>query len=158
MPHLMMAFFEGMAGVKMIHVPYEGAGPALVDLIAGHVPLMGANVLSALPQVKAGKLRAYGVSGSGLPDLPTIAEAGLPSYEAVTWFGALAPACTPKAIVNYLHQNVVRAVNYKVVRKRFIGDGADPSASKTPEEFAALIRDESRRWAKVIKDAGIAAE
>ncbi|MEQ1774886.1 MAG: tripartite tricarboxylate transporter substrate binding protein [Burkholderiales bacterium] len=162
MPHLMLEFFVSSAGLKMIHVPYKGAGLALVDIIAGHVPLMAANVLSSLPQVKAGKLRAYGVTSAkrapAVPDIPTIAEAGLPGYEAVTWFGVLAPAGTPRAIVTQLHSNVVRAVNDPSIRKRFIDDGADPSPSASPEAFAALIRSEVRKWAKVIKDAGIQPE
>jgi len=162
MPHLMMEFFVSMAGVKMIHVPYKGAGPALVDVIAGHVPMMAANILSSLPQVKAGKLRAYGVTSAkrspGAPDIPTIAEAGLPGYEAVTWFGVLAPAGISRSILTHLHSGVVRAVNDTSVRKRFVDDGADPAPSKSPEEFGALIRSETKKWAKVIRDAGIQPE
>ncbi len=162
MPHLMMEFFVSSAGLKMIHVPYKGAGVALVDVIAGHVPVMAANILSTLPQVRAGKLRAYGVTSAkrspGAPDIPTIAEAGLPGYDAVTWFGVLAPAGTPRDIVMRLHVNVARAVNDTGVRKRFIDDGADPSPSASPEAFATLIRGEVRKWAKVIKDAGIQPE
>lgn len=162
MPHLMMEFFVSMAGLKMNHVPYKGAGVALVDVIAGHVPLMAANILSTLPQVRAGKLRAYGVTSAkrspGAPDIPAISESGLPGYDAVTWFGVLAPAGLPRDIVMRLHTNVVRAVNDAGVRKRFIEDGADPSPSASPEAFAALIRSEVRKWAKVIKDAGIQPE
>ena len=162
MPHLMMEFFVSMAGLKMNHVPYKGAGVALVDVIAGHVPLMAANILSTLPQVRAGKLRAYGVTSAkrspGAPDIPAISESGLPGYDAVTWFGVLAPAGLPRDIVTRLHTNVVRAVNDAGVRKRFIDDGADPSPSASPEAFAALIRSEVRKWAKVIKDAGIQPE
>ena len=162
MPHLMMEFFVSSAGLKMIHVPYKGAGVALVDVIAGHVPVMAANILSTLPQVRAGKLRAYGVTSAkrspGAPDIPTIAEAGLPGYDAVTWFGVLAPAGTSRDIVMRLHVNVARAVNDTGVRKRFIDDGADPSPSASPEAFATLIRGEVRKWAKVIKDAGIQPE
>ena len=162
MPHLMMEFFVGSAGLKMIHVPYKGAGPALVDVIAGHVPVMAGNILSSLPHVRAGKLRAYGVTSAkrspGVPDIPAIAEAGLPGYDAVTWFGVLAPAGTPRAIVTRLHADVVRAVNEPAVRKRFIDDGADPSPSASPEAFSLLIRSEVRKWAKVIKEAGIQPE
>ena len=162
MPHLMMEFFVSSAGLKMIHVPYKGAGVALVDVIAGHVPMMAANILSTLPQVRAGKLRAYGVTSAkrspGAPDIPTIAESGLPGYDAVTWFGVLAPVGTSRAIVTQLHTNVVRAVNDAGVRKRFVDDGADPSPSASPEAFAVLIRSEVRKWAKVIKDAGIQPE
>ena len=162
MPHLMMEFFVSSAGLKMTHVPYKGAGPALVDIIAGHVPLMAANILSSLPHVRAGKLRAYGVTSAkrspGAPEIPAIAEAGLPGYDAVTWFGVLAPTGTPRAIVTLLHTNVVRAVNDAGVRKRFVDDGADPSPSASPEAFAVLIRGEVRKWAKVIRDAGIQPE
>src|SRR5690349_1283702 len=97
-PHLMMEFFVSMGGLKMVHVPYKGAGPALTDVIAGHVPLMASNILSTLPHVKAGRVRAYGVTSptpaQAAPDIPTIAEAGLPGHEAVQWFGLLAPAGT----------------------------------------------------------------
>ena len=162
MPHLMMEFFVSMAGLKMIHVPYKGAGPALVDVIAGHVPIVAANILSTLPHARAGKLRAYGVTSAkrspGAPEIPTIAEGGLPGYDAVTWFGILAPAGTPRDIVMKLHTGTLAAVNDPAVRKRFIDDGADPSPSKSPEDFAVLIRSETRKWAKVIKDAGIQPE
>ena len=162
MPHLMMEFFVSSAGLKMIHVPYKGAGPALVDIIAGHVPVMTANVLSSLQHVKAGRLRAYGVTSAkrspGAPDIPTIAEAGVPGYDAVTWFGVLALAGTPRVIVTQLHANLMRAVNDAGIRKRFVDDGADPSPSASPEAFAALIRSEVRKWAKVIRDAGIQSE
>jgi tripartite-type tricarboxylate transporter receptor subunit TctC len=162
MPHLMMEFFAGSAGLKMIHVPYKGAGVALVDVIAGHVPLMAANILSTLPHVRAGKLRAYGVTSArrspGVPDIPTIAEAGVPGYDAVTWFGVLAPAGTPRPVITQLHTHVVRAVNDAGVRKRFIDDGADPSPSASPEAFAVLIHSEVRKWEKVIRNAGIQPE
>jgi len=162
MPHLMMAFFQNMTGLKMIHVPYKGAGPMLIDVVAGHVPLTAANILSTLPLVRSGRVRAYGVTSakraSGAPDIPTIAEAGVPGYEAVTWFGLLAPAGTPREIVTRLHADVVRALQDPVVKKRFIDDGAEPVPSGSPEEFAALIHTEIAKWAKVIRDAGIKPE
>ena len=162
MPHLMMEFFLNMTGLKLVHVPYKGASPMLVDVVAGHVPLTAANILSTLPLVKSGRVRAYGVTSakraSGAPDIPTIAEAGVPGYEAVTWFGLLAPAGTPREIVTRLHAEVVRALQDPAVKKRFIDDGAEPTPSGSPEDFAALIRTEIAKWAKVIKDAGIKPE
>ena len=162
MPHLMMAFFVSAAGLEMTHVPYKGAGPALGDVIAGHVPIMAANILSTLPHVKAQRVRAYGVTSakraSAAPDIPTIAEAGVPGYEAVQWFGLLAPAGTPAPIVTKLHGAVVQALTDPAIRKRFIDGGADPTPSSSPEEFAALIRAELKKWSRVVKDAGIRAE
>jgi tripartite-type tricarboxylate transporter receptor subunit TctC len=162
MPHLMMAFFVSAAGLKMTHVPYKGAGPALGDIIAGHVPIMAANILSTLPHVKARRVRAYGVTSArranAAPDIPTIAEAGVPGYEAVQWFGLLAPAGTPREVIIRLHGAVIQALNDPDVRKRFVDGGADPTPSSSPEEFAALLRAELKKWARVVKDAGIKAE
>jgi tripartite-type tricarboxylate transporter receptor subunit TctC len=161
-PHLMMELFVSMGGLKMVHVPYKGAGPALTDVIAGHVPLMAANILSTLPHVKAGRVRAYGVTSAtraqAAPDIPTIAEAGLPGYEAVQWFGLLAPAGTPREIVTRLHGAVVQVLEDPAVKKRFIGDGADPRPSASPEAFGAFIKSELKKWEKVVKAAGIKPE
>ena len=161
-PHLMMEFFVGMGGLKMVHVPYKGAGPALVDVIAGHVPMMASNILSTLPHVKAGRVRAYGVTSgtraAAAPEIPTIAEAGLPGYEAVQWFGLLAPAGTPREIVARLHSAVVQALQDPAVARRYLSDGATPKPSASPEEFGAYIRAEMRKWEKVIKAAGIKPE
>jgi tripartite-type tricarboxylate transporter receptor subunit TctC len=161
-PHLMMEFLVGMGGLKMVHVPYKGAGPALVDVMGGHVPIMAANILSTLPHVKAGRVRAYGVTSAtraaAAPEIPSIAEAGLPGYEAVQWFGLLAPAGTPREVVMRLHAAVVQALDDPATKKRFTGDGATPKPSASPEEFGAFIRSEMKKWAKVIKDAGIKPE
>ena len=161
-PHLSMELFLSMAGLKMIVVPYKGVGPALTDVIAGHVPLTTANLLVTLPHVKTGKLRAYGVTSAqrsnAAPEIPTIAEAGLPGYEAVQWYGLLALAGTPREIVTRLHGAVVQALRDPAVRQRFIDGGADPTPSSSPEEFAAVIRAELKKWAKVVKDAGIKPE
>ena len=161
-PHLMMEFFVGMGGLKMVHVPYKGAGPALVDVMGGHVPIMAANILSTLPHVKAGRVRAYGVTSAtraaAAPEIPSIAEAGLPGYEAVQWFGLLAPAGTPREIVVRLHGAVVQALEDPATKKRFVSDGATPKPSASPEEFGAYIRSEMQKWGKVIKAAGIKPE
>ena len=157
-PHLSMELFLVMANLKMLHVPYKGSGPGVIDLVAGHVPVMMPNMLSAKPHILAGRLRAMGVTGAkrapGADDIPTIAEAGVPGYEAVQWYGVLAPAGTPKAIIDKLHTGVVRAVQNPELRKRLMNDGALPVGS-SPAEFAAYIRAETGKWAKVIKAAGI---
>ena len=156
-----MALLETMAGIKLTHVPYKGSGLALVDVVAGQISMMMSAVLSGLPHVNAGRLRAYGVTGGkraiSLPNVPTIAEAGVPGYEAVQWFGVLAPAATPRDIIAKVHAATARAVNDPDIRARFIADGSDP-AGGTPEEFAGLIRNDLAKWAKVIKAAGIKAE
>ena len=158
-PHLTMELFLSMARLKMIHVPYKGVGPALIDVVAGHVPVMGANILVLLPHVRHGRVRAYGVTSAKraavAPEIPTITEGGLPGYEALQWYGIVAPAGTPRDIIASLHRAMVRALQESEVARRFTSDGADPTPSKTPEEFGALIRSEIAKWAKVVKDAGI---
>ena len=160
-PHLAMELFLSMTGLKMTYVPYKGQGPALIDLLAGHVSLMMASLQSVLPQVRNGRLRAYGVSSAKraavASDIPTIAEAGVPGYEVVQWFGVLAPAHTPREIVARLHAGIVRAVQDPVVKERFISDGAE-AVGGTPEQFAAVIRADLGKWSKVIREAGIKPE
>jgi tripartite-type tricarboxylate transporter receptor subunit TctC len=161
-PHLMMELFTSMAGIKMLHIAYKGAGPAFTDVIAGHVHMMAGNILSALPHIRSGRIRAYGVTSAtrsnGAPEIPTLSEAGVRGYEAVQWFGLAAPAGTPREIVNRIHGAVVQALNDPALRKRFINDGADPRPSKSPEEFAAFMRSEYLKWGKVVKTAGIKPE
>ena len=156
-----MELFLSMTKLKMVHVPYKGSGPGVVDLVAGHVPLMMPNMLSALPHIKTGRLRALGVTSArraaGAPDIPTIAEAGVPGYEAVQWYGVLAPAGTPRAIVTRLHAQIVRVLQLPEIRQRFSTDGAEAVGS-SPEEFTAFIRAETAKWAQVIKAAGIRPE
>jgi tripartite-type tricarboxylate transporter receptor subunit TctC len=158
MPHLMMQLFVSMAGLKMVHVPYKGAGPAVVDVIAGHVPMVASNILTTLPHVRAGKLRAYGVTTAtrspAAPDIPAIAET-LPGYEAAQWFGLLAPAGTPQDVVTKLHAAVVRAVNDPELKQRFVREGAVPAPSATPEAFREFMQAETGKWAKVVKAAGM---
>jgi tripartite-type tricarboxylate transporter receptor subunit TctC len=150
-----------MAGVDLLHVPYKGTGQALTDLLAGHVNLMFAPAQTVMPYVRAGKLKALAVTGSKrsetLPDLPTVAGSGLPGYEAVGWFGMLAPAATPKASVARASADVNRVLAMSDVREKMLGLGADP-AGNTPEEFARFIREDQAKWSKLMKEAGIKAE
>ena len=156
--HLAIELFLSMTGLKIVHVPYKGQGPALLDVMAGHVSLMMANVISALPPVRNGRIHALGVTGlqraTVAPDIPTIAEAGVPGYEVVQWYGVLAPAATPRDIIAKLHAGTVRAVQDPLVRQRIVSDGGEP-VGNTPEEFAAIIRADFRKWGDVIRKAGI---
>ena len=160
-PHLSMELFLVLAKLNMLHVPYKGSGPGVTDLVAGHVPAMMPNMLSAQPHIKSGRLRAMGVTGTkrapGADDIPTIAEAGVPGYEAVQWYGLLAPAATSRDIVTKLHAGVVRALQNPEVRQRLLNDGAEPVGS-SPEEFASYLRAETVKWAKVVQAAGIKPE
>jgi tripartite-type tricarboxylate transporter receptor subunit TctC len=160
-PHLSMELFSTMAQIRMIHVPYKSSTPGVIDLIAGHVAIMAPNIISGIPHVRSGKLRALGVTSAqrinAAPDIPTIAEGGLPGYEAVQWYGLLAPAGTPQDIIARLHQESVAILNAPESRSRIAGDGAELVAS-SPEEFAAFIAAETVKWAKVAKAAGIQPE
>ncbi len=160
-PHLAMELFLFMTGLKMVHVPFKGQGPALSDALGGHTSLMMANLLSALPHARNGRMRAYGVSSARratvAPDIPTIAEAGVPGYEVVQWFGILAPAATPRDVIAKLHASTVRALQDPAIKERFVSDGAE-TVGNTPEEFAAVIRADLTKWGKVIKDMGIKLE
>ncbi|MBY0268946.1 MAG: tripartite tricarboxylate transporter substrate binding protein [Burkholderiales bacterium] len=160
-PHLSMELLLVLARLNMVHVPYKGSGPGVTDLLAGHVPVMMPNMLSAQPHIKSGRMRALGVTGSkrapGADDIPTIAEAGVAGYEAVQWYGLLAPAATPRDIITKLHTGVVRALQNPEVRQRLLNDGAEPVGS-SPAEFAEYLRSETEKWARVIKAAGIKPE
>src|SRR5690349_19011825 len=157
-PHLSMELFLSMAHIKMVHVAYKGLGPAMVDLLAGQVVAATATMLTGLPHVKSGRLRGLGVTGakrsSVLPDLPTVAEAGVPGYEAVQWYGLFAPAKTPKEIIAKLHDAMVSVLHSPAIKNRLAADGAEPVAS-TPEEFARFLRSETEKWGKVVRAAGI---
>jgi len=159
--HLSAELFKSMAGVDLLHVPYKGTGQAVTDLLAGHVNLMFAPAQTVMPYVQAGRLRALAVTGSKrsqtLPDLPTVAESGLPGYEAVGWFGLLAPAATPKATVAKLSADVKHVLAMGEVREKMLALGADPAAS-APEEFARFIRDDQAKWSRLMKEAGIKTE
>ncbi len=156
--HLCMEMFLGMTGLKMVHVPYKGSGQAIADLAAGFVPLMITNMITGTQQVKAGRLRAYGVTSArrspSAPDVPTIAEQGIAGYEAVQWYGLMAPAGTSKDIIAKLHKGVVLALQDAKVKELYANHGADP-VGNTPEEFAAVLRTDMAKWAKVVKAAGL---
>jgi tripartite-type tricarboxylate transporter receptor subunit TctC len=160
--HLSMVLFLNLTGLTMTHVPYKSSPSGVIDVMAGHVPLMMANMVVAVPNVRNGRLRAYGVTSaarsSGAPELPTIAEMGLPGYEAVQWYSLVAPANTPRDIIMKLHAGTLRALQDAAVRKRLNDDGAEPTPSATPEEFGAMLRAEITKWGKVVKAAGIQPE
>ena len=159
-PHLSMELFRIMAGITVTHIPYKGSGPATVDLVAGQVQLSMPNVLTALPQIKGGKLRALGVTSgrraTGLADIPAIAES-VPGYEAIQWYGVLAPAGTPREIVNKLQSEIARILVLPEVKERLSADGADPVGNR-PDEFATYIKAEIAKWDKVVKTGGIRLE
>jgi len=160
--HMAMELFLVTTGTKMLHVPYKATHPALIDTIAGHVPITVVASLTGLPHLRSGRLRGYGVTSakrmSIAPDIPTIAEQGVTGYDAVQWFGMLAPAGTPRDIVMKQHAALLRAAQDPEVRKRFLDDGAEVTVSATPEEFGAMVRSDVAKWAKVVKDAGIQPE
>jgi tripartite-type tricarboxylate transporter receptor subunit TctC len=157
-PHLSMELFLSMTGLKMVHVAYKGLGPALVDLIAGQVVVATSTMLAGLPHVKSGRLRALGTTGarrsSVLPDFPTVAEAGVPGYEAVQWYGLFAPAKTPREIIGKLHGAMTTVLQSPAIKDKLAIDGADP-VGNTPEEFARFLRSETDKWGKVVRTAGI---
>lgn len=157
LPHLSGALFNLMAGVKMIYVPYKGSAQVTTAVLAGEVPLMFSNMLAIMPFVQAGRFRALGVTGlkrvPGAPEVPTIAESGLPGYEVAGWYGLVAPAGTPREIVARLSAQTAAAMRTPEVAKRYSSEGADPVGS-TPEEFAEMIARDTAKWAKVIKASG----
>ena len=155
--HLSGELFKVMAGVQMTHVPYKGSAPALQDLIGGNVQLMFDNLPPSLPQIKSGKLRAIAVTSAArapaLPDVPTIAESGLPGFEASSWFGLLAPAGTPPAIIAKINAEVATWLASPEGREKLAAIGAN-AAGGSPEDFARHIQAETAKWAKVVKESG----
>jgi tripartite-type tricarboxylate transporter receptor subunit TctC len=158
--HLSAELFQYMTGVKWVHIPYKGSGPAVVELMAGQTSVMFPNLPSAIGQARSGKLRAIAVSGArrspAAPDLPTIAEAGVPGFEVTAWFGVSTPAKTPRVIVDKLNAQFVQALKTSEFRDRLLSVGAEPLGT-TPEEYARFVQTEIAKWAKVIKAAGIRA-
>ncbi len=158
--HLAGELFDNLAGVKMVHIPYKGGGPALTDLLGGQVQLMFATMPAAMPHVRSGRLRAIAVTSvkrsQAMPDLPTIGET-LKGYDASTWYGVLAPVRTPHAVVMTLHDEIIRILGAAEMRERLLAQGFEPVGG-TPAEFAAYIKSEIAKWGKVIKAAGIKPE
>jgi tripartite-type tricarboxylate transporter receptor subunit TctC len=159
--HLTIELFLLMTGTRMLHVPYKGPGPGVIDLIAGRVTLAAPSTIATLPHVRSGRLRALAVTTAkrvaGLPDIPSVAEAGVPGYESVSWFGFVAPAGTPKDIVARLHREIVAILRTPEVSERFAREGTEVVAG-SPEEFARYIGAEAVKWAKVVRSAGIKPE
>jgi tripartite-type tricarboxylate transporter receptor subunit TctC len=159
--HLSAELFKSMAKVDMVHIPYKGTGQAVGDLIAGQIDLLFAPSQSVIQHARAGKLKALATTGSKraetLPDLPTVAEAGVPGYEAVGWFGLLAPAATPKPTVEKISADANKVLADPEIRKRMTDVGADPTGN-TPDQFARFIRDDQAKWAKLMREAGIKPE
>lgn len=157
-PHMAAELFKIMAGVDVLIVSYKGSGPGVIALLSGEVSFMFTTPPSALTHIRSGRLRALGVTTKtrirALPDVPTLAEAALPGFEATQWFGLLAPAGTSRSIVDRLYQETLHAIGQADAKKRIAVEGLDPVGSK-PEEFAAYIRSETSKWARVIKAAGI---
>ena len=155
--HLAAEVIKSTTGVKMTHVPYKGASPAITGLLGGEIAIYVSSIPPALPFMKAGRLKALGVTSAKrtatLPDVPTIAESGLPGYEVTNWYGVMVPAGVPKDILARLHTEIVRILQLPDVRQRFAGEGGDV-APNTPEQFAAFIRSEIAKWGKAVKDSG----
>ena len=160
-PHLAGELFGAMAGVKMVHVPYKGSAPAMADLLGGHIQLTFDNMLTVLPQVKAGKLRGLAVTMTTrsplAPELPTVAEAGLKGFEVKSWNGVVVPTGTPKEIIVRLNGEIVRILRQPDLREKFLVQGVE-LVPTTPEEFGAFIKQDIAKWAKVIQMSGARAE
>ena len=154
--HLAMEYFKSMAGLELNHIPYKGTGPLITDLISGQVAITIASAVPLIPQVKAGKLRGLATTGAqrsaAVPDLPTIGET-VKGYEVTNWFGIVAPAATPKAIVTRVNQSLNQALARREVRELLVSRGGDP-AGGTPEQFTRTIRTDFDKWAKVVKASG----
>ena len=157
-PQLSMELFKMMSGIELVHIPYKGNAPALADLLGGQLPVMFDNLPGAIGQIKAGRVRALGVTSAArhpsLPDVPTIAESGLPGFEVVVWYAVFAAGTPPPDVLARLTAAANRAVNSPEVQKRLSEAGVDPGAS-SPADLAARVRTEMAKWAKVVKDAGL---
>ena len=156
--HLTGELFKIATGTNLTHIPYKGIGAAYPDLIAGNIQLTFASIISGLPHIRAQRIRALAVTGSkrakAAPELPTVAEMGVKGFSVSQWYGVFAPAKTPRAIVDKVHDDIVKALPQPEVGVRLAADGAEPVGS-TPQEFAVHVRDEREKWAKVIKQTGI---
>jgi tripartite-type tricarboxylate transporter receptor subunit TctC len=159
--HLSGELFNALAKVEMVHVPYKGSAPAVTDLVGGQIDVMFDNLPSAIQHVRSGRLRPLAVTTAKrspeLPDVPTIAEAGVPGYEATSWFGMFAPANTPAPVVARLNGALLKVLADPEVKKKLAEQGAEPYSEK-PEQFAEFIRKETAKWSKVVKDSGASAD
>ena len=159
--HLGMELFSALAHVKMVHVPYKGSGQALIDLIGGQVQLLLASAISAAPNLKSGKVRALGVTSAkrsrNMPDLPTIAEAGVPGFDVTGWYGIVAPPATPRALVDKLNRELVTLIDDPSVEDKLAADGAE-AAPSTPAQFQKTIRDEIDKWTRLVQANSIKLE
>ncbi len=159
--HLALELFNTMAGTKIVHIPYKGGGPAMIDLVSGNIQLVFATAASAVGQIKAGKIRGIAVTTAKrsalFPDLPTVSEAGLPGFDANNWYGLLVPAKTPRPIVNRLNADATKVLNMPDIKQFLVAQGLDPHPG-TPEQFGNYIKSEIKKWAKVVKDSGAKAD
>jgi tripartite-type tricarboxylate transporter receptor subunit TctC len=159
--HLSAELFASMAGINLMHIPYKGTGQALTDLLAGHIDIMFAPAQTVMPQVESGKLLALAETGAkrseSLPNIPTVAESGLPGYSAVGWFGLFAPAGTPKSVVQKINQAVMAAMSQSKIRKSMMERGSDP-ASGSADDFSSFLRIDQAKWSKLIKENNIAVQ
>lgn len=159
--HLSMELIRSMAGIQMVHVPYKGAGAAVADVLSGQLQALCSSLAGLLPHIKSGRVRALGVTttkrNAQLPDVPTIAESGLPGYEVTIWYGLYVPAATPKGIITKLNAATVKALDSADLRERLTLQGLDV-ASSTPDELTAFTKAETAKWAKVVKESGAQAE
>lgn len=159
--HLVMELLKSMAGVDLVHIAYSGGGPVLNAVVSGEVQILASGVLILMPLVKAGKLKALAVTGPRrsrvAPDVPTVAESGVPGFSVSGWWGILAPAATPKPLVAQLQRDIARVLSTQEMQDRLAADGIEAIAS-SPEEFTAYIRQEMTRWARVVKAAGVRSD
>jgi tripartite-type tricarboxylate transporter receptor subunit TctC len=159
--HLAAEMFKRMAGVDIRHIPYKGSGPSMTDLLGGHIDVMFDNPPSSLPHIRAGKLRALAVSSANrsaqMPDIPTVAESGVPGYDVTTWIGIAAPAGTPPAIVEKLNRTISKIITMDDVKKAFNDQGAEVAGGSV-DDFAKFLMTETAKWAKVVSDANIAVD
>ena len=159
MPHLAGELFKSLAGVQLVHVPYKGTGQSMQDLLGGQHVVAFDTMPASAPHVRSGRLRALATSTAArlpaFPDIPTAAEAGLPGYQLITWYGVFAPPGLPAGITNRLHGDLLKAMQTPDVKEKLAGIGADGTVSSSPEEFAALVRADTARYSKIVKDIGL---
>jgi len=159
-PHLFTELLKTMTGIEMTHIPYKGTAQAMTDVIAGHVPIIFSDLAPAIPQLKAGKLRALGISSAvrfaGMPEIPPLAEAGVPGFDAVSWLALVAPAATPAEVIDKLHAAMKQIMAEPAVQQRFVELGNIPLASPPPDELRHYVKSEIVRWGKVVTQAGLA--